>query len=335
MSHGYATYGDDPEFDDGGYPEPVDPTRRDLDELFAAVDGLRTAVEEADDRDRGLRLEFADLADRLERGEAQRGQDRIDRLGRQLERLQQQVQALERAVRVADGVPRADLDDVGAETRALAAQAARWDDLHKELVTKEQRARYEEEITRLDSVRAALARCDADLLAVIAVLASTDRGSRARGDAESSLRALSTRRRTLLDEEIPAAVEAAEQARLALREADAVEARVLPQLERAERAWHDLQVRLRTRITDALGSNALLPAWFGNALGVAPPSGTSGDAWIRTAASVLAYRVTFGITDPALPLGAPAPEDADPAGVPERRWTWRARLESDLDDLAL
>jgi hypothetical protein len=136
----------------------------------------------------------------------------------------------------------------------------------------------------------------------------------------------------LLDEEIPAASAAADQARLALREADAVEARVVPQLERAERAWHDLQVRLRTRITDALGSNVLLPTWFGNALGVAPPSGTTGDAWIRTAASVLAYRVTFGVTEPALPLGPPAPEDADTA---ERRWTWRARLESDLDDLAL
>ncbi|WP_372664358.1 hypothetical protein [Amycolatopsis kentuckyensis] len=328
MSHGYATYGDDPEFS-VGYEEPVDPTRRDLDELFAAVDGLRAAVEETDDR---LRQDVADLTERLETGGAQRQEDRLDLLGRRLDRLQQQVQALERAVRVSDGVPQVNLDDVGAETRALAAEAARWDDLHKELVTKEQRARYSDEISRLSSVQAALSRCDADLLEVMGVLASTDRASRARGDAESSLRALSTRRRTLLDEEIPAAVAAADQARLALREADAVEARVVPQLERAERAWHDLQVRLRTRITDALGSNALLPTWFGHALGVAPPAGASADAWIRTAASVLAYRVTFGVVDPALPLGPPAPEDAD---TTERRWTWRARLESDLDDLSL
>ncbi|MET9001247.1 hypothetical protein [Amycolatopsis sp. Hca4] len=327
MSHGYATYGDDPEFTQEYEvpPDAADPARRDLDELFAAVDGLR----EADER---LSQEVEDLAERLETGGAPGQEDRLDLLGRRLDRLQQQVQALERAVRVSDGVPQVNLDDVGAETRALAAEAARWDDLHKELVTKEQRARYAEEIAHLDAVRSALSRCDADLLEVVRVLASTDRGARARGDAESSLRALSTRRRTLLDEEIPAAVASAEQARLALREADAVEARVVPQLERAERAWHDLQVRLRTRITDALGSNALLPAWFGHALGVAPPPGTSGDAWIRTAASVLAYRVTFGITDPALPLGPPAPEAAD---TTERRWTWRARLESDLDDLAL
>lgn len=328
MSHGYATYGDDPEFTQE-YAEPVDSTRQDLDELFAAVDGLRAAVEETDDR---VRQDVAALTERLETGTAHRQEDRLDLLGRQLDRLQQQVQALERAVRVADGVPQLNLDDVGAETRALAAQAARWDDLHKELVTKEQRARQEQEIARLSSVQAAQARCDADLLEVMRVLASTDRASRGRGDAESTLRALSTRRRTLLDEEIPAASEAAEQARLALREADAVEARIMPQLERAERAWHDLQVRLRTRITDALGSNALLPTWFGHALGVAPPAGASGDAWIRTAASVLAYRVTFGIKDPALPLGPPAGEDAD---TTERRWTWRARLESDLDELAL
>ncbi|MGW5718245.1 hypothetical protein ACWEVP_18910 [Amycolatopsis sp. NPDC003865] len=328
MSHGYATYGDDPAFEQE-YVEPVDTTRRDLDELFAAVDGLRAAVEETDDR---VRQDVADLTERLESGGANRAEDRLELLGRRLDRLQQQVQALERAVRVSDGVPQVNLDDVGAETRALAAEAARWDDLHKELVTKEQRARYSDEISRLSSVQAALSRCDADLLDVMGVLASTDRASRARGDAESSLRALSTRRRTLLDEEIPAAVQAADQAELALREADAVEARVVPQLERAERAWHDLQVRLRTRITDALGSNALLPTWFGHALGVAPPAGAAGDAWIRTAASVLAYRVTFGITDPALPLGPPAGEGAD---TTERRWTWRARLESDLDDLSL
>jgi hypothetical protein len=331
VSHGYATYGDDPEFTQE-YAEPADSTRRDLDELFAAVDGLRAAAEESDDRDRGLRQDLADLTDRLERGSAHRQEDRIDLLGRQLDRLQQQVRALERAVRVADGVPQINLDDVGAETRALAREAARWDDLHKELVTKEQRARHEQEISRLASVHEAQTRCDADLHEVMRVLASTDRASRARGDAESRLRALSTRRRTLLDEEIPAASEAAEQARLALREADAVEARIVPQLERAERAWHDLQVRLRTRITDALGSNALLPTWFGHALGVSPPAGAAGDAWIRTAASVLAYRVTFGIVDPALPLGPPAGEDTDTA---ERRWTWRARLESDLGELAL
>ena len=324
MSHGYATYGDDPEFTQE-YPEPVDTTRRDIDDLYAAVDALR----EADDT---LGQDVAGLTERLESGGANLQQDRLDQLGRQLERLQQQVRVLERAVRVSDGVPQVDLDDVGTETRALAAEAARWDDLHKELVTKEQRARYAEEIAHLDSVRGALSRCDADLLGVIGVLVPTDRGTRARGDAESSLRALSTRRRTLLDEEIPAASVAAEKARLALREADAVEARVVPQLERAERAWHDLQVRLRTRITDALGSNALLPTWFGHALGVAPPSGTSGDAWIRTAASVLAYRVTFGVVDQALPLGAPAGEGAD---TTERRWTWRARLESELDELSL
>jgi len=328
MSHGYATYGEDPEFTQE-YVEPVDSTRRDLDELFAAVDGLRAAVEESDDR---LRQGVADLTERLESSGGHRQEDRIDLLGRQLERLQQQVQALERAVRVADGVPRINLADVGAETRALAKEAARWDDLHKELVTKEQRARHEQEIVRLDAVRAAHAQCDADLLEVMRVLASTDRASRARGDAESRLRALSTRRRTLLDEEIPAAAAAADQARLALREADAVEARIVPQLERAERAWHDLQVRLRTRITDALGSNALLPTWFGHALGVSPPAGAAGAAGIRTAAPALAYRVTCGSGDPALPLGPPAGEDTDTG---DRRGTWRARLESDLGELAL
>jgi hypothetical protein len=233
---------------------------------------------------------------------------------------------------VSEGVPVLDLDDVGAETRALAAEAARWDTLHNQLVTKEERGRHEQELERLEQVRQAHAQCEADLIDVITTLSATNRGSVARGHAESEFGELTARRRALLDEEIPAAVELAEAARKALNQADTIEARVLPQLDRSERAWHDLQLRLRTRVTDAIGSSALLPTWFGHALGVAPPSGAAGDEWIRTAASVLAYRATYGIDDQARPLGNPAPDDAD---VTERRWTWRATLESELDALSL
>ncbi len=329
----YATYGDDPDFA-AEYEEPVDETRRDLDDLFHLVEGLRYAVEEADARDQGLRRELTDLNEKVERhtGGVRRYESRMDLVTRQIERVQQQLQALERAVRLSDGIPVVDLDAVGPETRELATEAARWDTLEKQLVPKQQRARYEEQLERHTQLRLALTSCDADLIRTITTLAKTGRGSSARGDADAELTMLTRRRRTLLDEEIPTAATVAEAAKHALDEADVIEAKILPQLERAERAWADLQTRLRTSITDAIGSSALLPVWFSHAFGVAPPPGAAGDEWIRVAASVLAYRVSYGVDDQALPLGPAPGKDADPA---ERRWSWRALLETQLDDLAL
>lgn len=77
-----------------------------------------------------------------------------------------------------------------------------------------------------------------------------------------------------------------------------------------EQAKVVLYRKLRQRITDAIGDRALFPAWFTTALGYSPPAdGTT--QWIAAAAELIAYRVTYAITDPAVALGPrPDPDQA-------------------------
>ena len=84
-------------------------------------------------------------------------------------------------------------------------------------------------------------------------------------------------------------------------------------LTEGEQAKIVLHRKLRQRITDAIGDRALFPAWFTTALGYSPPAdGTT--QWIGTAAELIAYRLTYAITDPAVALGPrPAPEQTTQA----------------------
>lgn len=77
-----------------------------------------------------------------------------------------------------------------------------------------------------------------------------------------------------------------------------------------EQAKIVLHRKLRQRITDAIGDRALFPAWFTTALGYSPPAdGTT--QWITAATELIAYRITYAITDPAVALGPrPAPDQA-------------------------
>ncbi|MGW6878569.1 hypothetical protein ACWGHA_40325 [Streptomyces xanthophaeus] len=59
-----------------------------------------------------------------------------------------------------------------------------------------------------------------------------------------------------------------------------------------------------------LGDRALLPMWFVTVLGPVPPAHKT-QAWMDDATQVLAYQVTYGITDQVLALG-PAPDQYTP-----------------------
>src|ERR1035438_2341079 len=63
-------------------------------------------------------------------------------------------------------------------------------------------------------------------------------------------------------------------------------------------------------IPAALAHRALFPASFTTALGYSPPAdGTT--QWIAAAAELIAYRITYAITDPGVALGPrPAPDQA-------------------------
>ncbi|QYN25467.1 hypothetical protein [Amycolatopsis sp. DSM 110486] len=321
----YSEYYPDTEY----YPEGEEETDSEFDALSETVDGMQETVVDLESRTgrelTELRESFESFSDAQVRHES-----RLDLATRQLERLRQRLQLLERAVRVSEKVPVVDLDDVGPALRKLAADAERRHALAAQLMTANQRRPYEEDIARLPQAREALAESENALINVLAILAATQHGDENRGSAESRLSEVVARRRGVLDRQLPAAVKDAEAAQQVLDADDVTRTRVLPQIEKSERDWEELHSKLRERITDAIGSSALLPVWFTHAFGVAPPSGAAGDRWIRAATSALAYRVTHGVADQALPLGEPPADDTD---WTQPQWSWRARLEQDIEDL--
>jgi hypothetical protein len=81
----------------------------------------------------------------------------------------------------------------------------------------------------------------------------------------------------------------------------------IPEGEQAKIVLHR---KLRQRITDAIGDRALFPAWFTTALGYSPPADSTAQ-WIAAATELIAYRITYAITDPAVALGPrPVPDQA-------------------------
>ncbi|MFH8411367.1 hypothetical protein ACH4FX_42420 [Streptomyces sp. NPDC018019] len=90
-------------------------------------------------------------------------------------------------------------------------------------------------------------------------------------------------------------------------------------IEQGDKAQRKLNWLLRGRLADAIRDRALLPMWFVTVLGPVPPAHKTQE-WMDHATEVLAYRVTYGITDQALALGA-APEKYVP-----RRTEWHREL---------
>ncbi|MEU4672852.1 hypothetical protein AB0F91_34035 [Amycolatopsis sp. NPDC023774] len=321
----YSEYYPDTEY----YPEGEEETDSQFEALSDTVDGMQETVVDLESRTGRELTELRETFESFSDAQA-RHESRLDLATRQLERLRQRLQLLERAVRVSEKVPVVDLDDVGPALRKLAADAERRHALAAQLMTANQRRPYEEDIARLPQAREALAESENALINVLATLATTQHGDENRGNAPARLSEVAARRRGVLDRLLPAAVKDAEAAQQVLTADDVTRTRVLPQIEKSERDWEELHSMLRERITDAIGSSALLPVWFTHAFGVAPPSGAAGDRWIRAATSALAYRVTHGVTDQALPLGEPPGDDTD---WTQPQWSWRARLEQDIEDL--
>ena len=81
--------------------------------------------------------------------------------------------------------------------------------------------------------------------------------------------------------------------------------------------------RLRTNLIKAIERAELLPVWFDTVLGMAPPA--DADAWLRVGTNLLAYRATYGITDPVVALGPQT--DAHSS---KRRSQWHRKLTNEL-----
>ncbi|GAA4974418.1 hypothetical protein WHI96_05350 [Pseudonocardia tropica] len=256
---------------------------REVEELTAALEAVRR---------RSLRA-AADAAARVDELTA----TVADQAGR-IERLHGELVRLDDRLRVATGVPDADLTPTGTD-RELAATVLRGREHDRARLGDADRAahrhdaagpeRWERE--RAAAVRAVLdaSRAVADGTDGTAVLAGRFRAARDRlatvRAAEDGVRAAAARARTELDAD----------AERELRDGAVAAA--------GRDAGSTLTGRLRDRLVAAVAAGHRLPPWFTTALGSGPPAPP--EDWYDTAVALLAHRVLYGITDTASALGPP------------------------------
>ncbi|MGW5927006.1 hypothetical protein ACWF2L_12225 [Streptomyces anulatus] len=115
----------------------------------------------------------------------------------------------------------------------------------------------------------------------------------------------------------------AQAARAALAQDDSLRQAKAALIEQGDKAEKKLNWLLRGRLADAIRDRALLPMWFVTVLGPVPTAHKTQE-WMDHATQVLAYRVTYGITDQVLALG-PAPDEYTP-----RRTEWHCERVKNL-----
>ncbi|MFI8930639.1 hypothetical protein ACIG3E_23545 [Streptomyces sp. NPDC053474] len=98
----------------------------------------------------------------------------------------------------------------------------------------------------------------------------------------------------------------------------------MPVIEAGDKARKMLEGQLRGRLAEAIRDRMLLPAWFVAVLGPIPPA-TQTQEWMDTGTQVLAYRITYLVTDPVVALGL------KPDAAREPRWaSWYEELNKKL-----
>jgi hypothetical protein len=85
-----------------------------------------------------------------------------------------------------------------------------------------------------------------------------------------------------------------------------------------------LRRTLRSRLSEAIAGTDLLPVWFVTAFGPLPPA-RKADEWMDAATDLLAYRMTYQVTDKVVALGEPSSGSA----APHRR-SWHQDLTQEL-----
>jgi hypothetical protein len=95
------------------------------------------------------------------------------------------------------------------------------------------------------------------------------------------------------------------------------------EIAEGHRAWATLTTRLRIRTAAAVERGEPLPNWLVEWLGVPPSASATG--WRELATQLLAYRLSYAVTDPVQPLGTePGSQDSS------RRRQWYRDLDRQL-----
>ncbi|WP_435609684.1 CopG family transcriptional regulator [Streptomyces sp. C10-9-1] len=300
--------------------------------LTSKLSDVEETVERLEDGERSTtrRLETleSELQEAKETAEARSDEleESISATETGLERLTTRVSALERHLRQAEGAVVVDLDvDRGGKLRGLGLAVEEGLAAEEALLAAHQRNTRQLRINHYQQARQALAGHRSTVRDAAAVLASTPAGDPRRKKAEQAFTKAAAEAQKG-QERIGRLAESAQGAQTELAADNARRARSAAVIEAGQRAHTQLRVRLRSRLSEALTGTDLLPLWFTTALGpMAPPR--RAEEWLETALDVLAYRVTYQITDPVLALGS-AP---DASSAPRRAARFN-ELKRDLRD---
>jgi DNA repair exonuclease SbcCD ATPase subunit len=239
-----------------------------------------------------------------------------------LKRLTGRVQALEAHLLAAGGAPLADLDTIDPAWKKLARTANHGWHVRSGLLPRHQREahrlkvrEYEGAITERDEHRD-------KVVEAAGILASQPRTSLEFKQAVMDF-GMSHTLAASHDQRARQLADPARAAQAALAQDDTLRQAKASLIEQGDKAERKLNWLLRGRLADAIRDRALLPMWFVTVLGPVPPAHKTQE-WMDLATQVLAYRVTYGITDQVVALG-PAPDEYVP-----RRTEWHRELTKDL-----
>lgn len=291
----------------------VEDTVGQLEDIPRRVDSLEDDLREA--KEETERVE-RDLGDRISEVEGS--------VEGSVDRLATRVAALERYLRQAEGAVVVDLDeDRGGELHALAVTVNKGLDARAGLLADHERSRLQLAGAHLKQAREERGRHRAAVLRAAAVLATTQAADLDRKAAELDFKASAPKAQGA-HRRIGPLTTSAEDAREKLEADDALRAKNAKAIDAGQRAKTKLRLRLRSRLSDAVSGADLLPIWFVTVLGPMAPS-RNANGWMDAATDVLAYRVTYRVTDPVVALGTPP--DAHRAS---RRTAWRHELTREL-----
>ena len=295
--------------------------RNDIEDLADAIDDLPTRLGSFD-------TALDDVRRTLERAEHRSNdlETGYRELTAQVKRLNARVEWLERNIRLTASTEEAELDGFREEEEQLARVAERGSQARAGLLPPSGRSALESAVAaHADAVRAHHRHRDL-ALGACATLARTrwddDEHLAAVADFRSAVEAMDESRRAVRELR-----DAADDAARQLESDAGRQVAVADVIADGELAWTALHERLRVRVADAVGSGALLPTWFTGVLGPIPPAEDT-RPWMDVATSLLAYRVTYGVSDPVHALGTePGPNET------ARRRAWHRQLARQLRDV--
>ncbi|MFB6756295.1 hypothetical protein ACFCX6_35855 [Streptomyces sp. NPDC056353] len=239
-----------------------------------------------------------------------------------LKRLTGRVQALEAHLLAAGGAPLADFDTIDPEWKKLARTASHGWHVRSGLLPRHQREAHRLKVREYEGAVAERDEHRDKVVEAAGILASQPRTSREFKQAVMDF-GMSRTLAASHDQRARQLAGPAQTAQAALAQDDTLRQAKASLIEQGDKAERKLNWLLRGRLADAIRDRALLPMWFVTVLGPVPPAHKTQE-WMDLATQVLAYRVTYGITDHAVALG-PAPNEYVP-----RRTEWYGELTKDL-----